>query len=256
MLSSYRVIKSNSVVTNGNVEINTDLVDTSSNNKDKKELGEKNAKDFIESYEVLARTMLENARRKSDEMLATAYEDARKLEQEAYEKGMAEGYNAGYEKGSKEGSVYYDNMVKKAQLDAQGIVTRAENLLLDSNDQYLKYLETKKEEVKGLITSIAKCVLKREVKDKDAITNMVLDAMEIASKSKTIVVKTRSNYVQHLKESIDNWRQQSIFQGEVFVVADDEMEEGATIIQKNNGKITVSINDAIEKVKEIISLNS
>ena len=64
MLSSYNVIKSNSVVTNGNVEINTDVINVSSDKK--KELGEKNAKNFIESYEVLARTMLENSRRQSN----------------------------------------------------------------------------------------------------------------------------------------------------------------------------------------------
>lgn len=254
MLSSYKVIKSNSVVTNGNVEINTGLINTSSDNK--KELGEKNAKDFIESYEVLARTMLENARKKSDEMLAIAYEDARRIEQDAYEKGMSEGYNAGYEKGIGEASIYYNDMINKAQSDAQEIISKAEKLLLESNNQYLKYLEEKKDEVQELIISIAKSILKREVKDKDAIKDMVLDAIEMVSKSKTLIVKTKTNYVDNIKENIDNWRQQSIFQGDVFVVADDKLEEGTAVIQTNNGKITISINDAIEKVREIISLNS
>lgn len=254
MLSSYKVIKSNSVVTNGNVEINTDLTNISSDKK--RELGEKNAKDFIESYEVLARTMLENARRQSDSMLAAAYEDARKIEQDAYEKGMSEGYNIGYEKGINEANSYYEEMVNKAQAEAQQIIEKSEKLLLDSNKQYLEYLEQKKEEIQSLITSIAESIIKREIKDKDGITNMVLDAIEMASKSKTVVVKANSNYIEDLKSRIEIWKHQSIFQGDIFVVGDDELEEGTAIIQRNNGKIVVGINDAMEKVREIIALNS
>jgi flagellar assembly protein FliH len=254
MLSSYKVIKSNSVVTNGNVEINTEIMTTATD--DKKELGEKNAKNFIESYEVLARTMLENARRQSDKMIALAYEDARKLEQEAYEKGMSEGYNAGYEKGTEEAKIYYNDMVNKAQFDSQQLIDKADNLLLESNNQYIEYLKEKKEEVQELIVSIAENILKREVKDEDAITNMVLDAIEMVSKSKTVIVKSRSNYVEDLKVNIENWKHKTIFQGEVFVVTDDELEEGTAVIQRNNGKITININDAIEKVREIILLNS
>ena len=254
MLSSYNVIKSNSVVTNGNVEINTDVINVSSDKK--KELGEKNAKNFIESYEVLARTMLENSRRQSDAMIAAAYEDARKLEQEAYEKGMAEGYNSGYEKGIKEANSYYDDMVNKAQFESHQLMEKAENLLLDSSNKYLEYLEEKKEEMQSLILSITESILKREVKDKDAITNMVLDAIEMASKSKTVIVKTRSSYIEELRSKIETWKHQSIFQGDIFVVEDDTLDEGAAIIQRNNGKIVVSVSDAMEKVREIIALNS
>lgn len=255
MLSSFKVIKSNSVIENGNFEINTEYStknDISSTHN--KELGEKNAKDFIESYEVLARTMLENARRESDNILAVAYEEANRLEHEAYEKGNSEGYKAGYDKGISEGKKLLENQINDAKTRENKIIASAEEVLLKANNEYIKYLEEKQEEIKGLIISIVEHILKKELQDKDGITNLVLDAIELAYKSKTIIVRCNKKYVEDLQDNIENWKNQSIYRGEIFVVGDDTIEEGSAIIVRENGKIVVSVNDALEKVREIFAL--
>lgn len=255
MLSSFKVIKSNSVIENGNVEINTEYSKNNGNNStEKKELGEKNAKDFIESYEVLARTMLENARRESDNVLAVAYEEANRLEHEAYEKGSSEGYKAGYDKGVSEGKKLFEKQINDAKIKENNIIASAEELLLEAKNEYTKYLEEKQEEVKGLIISIAEHILKKELQNKDGITNLVLDAIELAYKSKTIIVRCNKKYVEDLQDKIESWKNQSIYRGEAFVVGDDTIEEGTAIIVRENGKIVVSVNDALEKVREIFAL--
>ncbi|MCY6370390.1 fliH protein [Clostridium ganghwense] len=251
MLSSYNVIKKSSVIDEGKKEINTEYTD-----KKNKELGEKNARDFIENYETLARTLVGNARRQGEQLLAKAYEEAQQMEQEAYQKGyqigMKEGYEQSYEKGMAEANAYYETMKAKVQMESDTKSQNADNLLFQAKQEYVKYLDEKKEEIKDLVLSITENILKKEIKDKDAISNMLLDAMETAVKSKTIIVKCRSNYVEDVNDKIENWKNGVVFRGEIFVVADDNLDEGYVEIQKENGKIIVDVNDAIEKVREMI----
>jgi len=255
MLSSFKVIKSNSVIENGNFQINTEYSTNKDNNQtEKKELGEKNAKDFIESYEVLARTMLENTRRESDKILAVAYEEANRLEQQAYEKGSSEGYKAGYDKGISDGNKYLEKQVNDANIKANKLISNAEEVLFKANSEYIKYIEEKQEEIKGLIISSVEHILKKEIQNKEGITNLVIDALELAYKSKTIIVKCNSKYLEDLQDKIANWKNQSIYRGETFVVGDDTIEDGTAIIIRENGKIVVSVNDALEKVREIFAL--
>lgn len=251
MLSSYRIIKKSSVVDDGGKEINT-LYAESKNT----ELGEKNAKDFIESYEILARTMVENARRQGEEILSKAFDEAQQIEQDAYrkgyEKGMQEGYEQSYQKGMDEANAYYETMKNQVQMESDMKIKNADSLLFQAKEEYIRYLDDKKDEIKDLILSITENILKKEIKDKDAISNMVLDAMEMAVKSKTIVVKCRSSYAKDIKGKIEIWKNTVVYRGEVFVAADDNLEEGCAVIQRENGKIMVDINDAMEKIREIL----
>lgn len=251
MLSSYKIIKKSSVVDDGGKEINT----LYSNSKSK-ELGEKNAKDFIESYETLARTMVENARRQGEQILSKAFDEAQQIEQDAYrkgyEKGMQEGYEQSYQKGIEESNTYYETMKNQVQMESDMKIKNADSLLFQAKEEYIRYLDEKKDEIKDLILSITENILKKEIKDKDAISNMILDAVEIAVKSKTIVVKCRGSYVEDIKEKVEIWKNGVVYRGEVFVAADDNLEEGCAVIQRENGKIVVDINDAMEKVREIL----
>lgn len=247
MLSSYRVIKNNSVIEEGKKQINTEY--TTEKNK---ELGEKNAKDFIESYEVLARTMLENARRQSDKILAAAYAEAQNIEQEAYRKGYEEGKKAGYETGVAKANEYYEEMKSRAEYEAKTLGENAEVLLYGARQEYFRYMEEKQGEIKELILYILECILKKEIDCKDGISSMILDAIEIAQKSKTLIVKCNNSYTEDIKVKLEAWKNQSVFRGEIFVITDDNLEEGTAEIQRENGKIIVSVSEALQKVREII----
>lgn len=247
MLSSYKVIKNNSVVEEGKKEINTEYAAEKN-----KELGEKNAKDFIESYEVLARTMLENARRQSDKILAAAYSEAQDIEQEAYKKGYEEGKKAGYEAGIAKANEYYEEMKNRAKYEAETLGKNAEALLYGAKQEYLRYMEEKQGEAKKLILYILESILKKEVDCKEGISSMILDAIEIAQKSKTLIVKCNNSYIEDIKSKLEAWKNRSVFRGEIFVVTDDNLEEGTAEIQRENGKVIVSVSEALQKVREII----
>ncbi|KEI16189.1 FliH/SctL family protein [Clostridium haemolyticum] len=261
MPSLCNVIKNKSVVSNGLKEITTEyhiehIEDQKTQEEEKKELGKKDAKDFIENYEVLARTMIENARKQSDSIVASAYDEIRKKEEEAYNKGYEEGksdgYSDGYSEGKKQADEYYDDIKNKANEEIEILNKNAEELLFKAKTEYVKYLKDKQQEIKELIVSITKSVLKSEIKNSDSINSMILDALESAKDSKSIIVKCNNKYVDSIKESIDKWKVQIVFRGDIFVVPDDNLEEGKAIIQKENGKIVVDINVALEKISQIV----
>lgn len=247
MLSSYKVIKNNSVIENGTKEISTEYTE-----ENKKEIAEKNAKDFIDSYEVLARTMMENARRQSDELIARVYKEAQTIEEEAYKKGYEEGQKSGYTLGTAKADEYYKKIKERAENEAELLNKNAETLLFGAKEEYLKYLEEKQKEIKALILSITESILKREIKDKNAISSMVIDALELALKAKTIIIKCNGKYIEDVKEKTNEWKNQGTFRGEIFTAIDDNLEEGTAEIIKENGRIIVSITEAMKKVREII----
>ncbi|KOC33817.1 fliH protein [Clostridium botulinum] len=256
MPSLCNVIKNNSVISNGLKEINTEyhIEDTKDEKveEEKKELGEKNAKDFIENYEVLARTMLENARKQSDAIVASAYDEIQKMQEEAYNKGYEEGKLDGYSDGKKQADEYYDDIKNKATEEIEVLNKNADELLFSAKNEYVKYLQDKQQKIKELIVHITKSVLKSEVKNSDAINSMILDALETAKDSKSIIVKCNNKYIDNLKESIDKWKIQVVFRGEIFIVPDDNLGEGKAIIQKENGKIVIDVDIALEKINEIV----
>ncbi|AEB75811.1 fliH protein [Clostridium botulinum] len=256
MPSLCNVIKNNSVISNGLKEINTEyhIEDTKDEKveEEKKELGEKNAKDFIENYEVLARTMLENARKQSDAIVASAYDEIQKMQEEAYNKGYEEGKLDGYSDGKKQADEYYDDIKNKATEEIEVLNKNADELLFSAKNEYVKYLQDKQQKIKELIVHITKSILKSEVENSDAINSMILDALETAKDSKSIIVKCNNKYIDNLKESIDKWKIQVVFRGEIFIVPDDNLGEGKAIIQKENGKIVIDVDIALEKINEIV----
>ncbi|KGN03414.1 fliH protein [Clostridium novyi A str. 4570] len=260
MPSLFNVIKNTSVVSDGSKEINTEYTVPKRKHKNvnekKKELGEKNAKDFIESYEVLARTMLEKARRESEEIISSSYSKAKSIEEDAYTKGFnlgkEDGYSDGYSEGKLAADKYYEDIKTKANAEIDLLNENAEKMLLNAKDEYTNYLKEKQENIKDLIVYITKKVLLKEIENSDSITDMIVDALENANDSKNIIIKTKSIYKDDIEEKLKLWKAKTVFNGKIFVIEDDNLEDGQAIIEKENGKIVVDVMSALDKIEEVI----
>lgn len=256
MQSLYKVIKNTSVVNNGKKEIVTQYVPPAE--EEVEVLKEVNVKEFIESYENLAKTMLEKARRQGESIISKAYEEAEKIEGEAYPTAYEKGYKEGSEKGYKEAyEEAYEKNITKVREERENIIKEAqqisENMIKSAKEEYIQYLNDKKEEIRFLIENIVQCVFKREIKDKDALNSAIMETLENVKNSKTVIVKCKSIYEEELNKTIDLWKIQNAFKGDIFLIVDDSLEEGKVIIEKDNGKIVISKESALEKIKEIIN---
>lgn len=239
----YNVIKNTNIKSLGEKEIvtNEKLPVT------KKEENEKDAKEHIESYENLVKTMLQNARRESEVIISKAYEDARNIEEEAQSKAN-EIYENAFNKGKIEG---YNKALEEAKEKSNTIIELAENMLKNAKIEYENYLENKKNEIYDLILTIAENVLKKEVLNKEAINNMIFDALKSSQNSKNFIIRCNNIYVNEIKSKIDLWKSELTYLGDVFVVGDESIEPGNALIDKGNGKILVGIDSSLLKIKRI-----
>ena len=260
MQSSFKIIKNNSINDNGSKTIETNFEEEKLENM---EFDISVKPSIITNYENLASSILENARRQSEEILSNSYIRAQQIEKDAYEKS----YEKGYETGEKQAysDTYdkaYEEHVVKAQQEATVILNNAEetakfadNILLNSKHEYEAYLEEKKIDIKELILEILKNILQREVKAEDAINKMVIHALEQVKTVKTYVIKCNKLHAKELKIAIDLWQQQLTYKCEVFVVEDGTIKPGNAVVEKDNGHLEVGIDIGFNRLKMILEEN-
>lgn len=250
MQSSYKIIKSSSVVSDGCKEIVTEFEDKSKSQQTK--LAEDSAKAVIDSYDNLAKTMVENARKQRDDIFSTAYNQADEIKKDAYQKGYDEGqkkgYDDGYNKAYEEG---YKKNVDKALKEAEDIKNNASNVLKSAVEQKDSYLKQKETIIRNIIMDCIENVLKQEVKDKDSLDNVVFEALSQVKNTKVFIIKAKKLYCDEFKNKIDLWKEQIPFKGDIFIIPDESMEDGTVVIERDNGRTTFGVDIALEKIKEL-----
>jgi len=272
MQLSSSIIKSSSVVNEGKKYIFTEFnLQTKEGNYVEESSIETVAKaenavrDPMEEYKKLAKTMFDSYRKKGEEILNKAKEEAEVIKKNAYDTSYKKGYEEGehngyedayknaYEKAYKE--AYEENIVKankeREELikDGQQI---SDNLIKSAREEYVAYIEEKKQEIKDMIGNIVEHVFKKELEDKAILNNMILDVVNHAKNSKNIVVKSRQENIEEIKNAIDEWKQTNIFKGDIFIIEDDSLQNGVAIVEKDNGKTEIDIKKALDKVREIL----
>jgi len=256
MQSSCNIIKNSSVVKDGNKQIVTEFehIKETQQKELQKEQNEINAKLFIDSYENLAKTMIEDARRQREEILSAAFQEADRISKEAYEKAYQEGnqngYNDGFNKAYEEG---YKSNLDKALREGEIIRNNADNVLKSAVEQKDTYLKEKENQIKDLIINCVENILKKEVKEKDGLNDIIFEALLKVKNTRTFIIKSNPVHCEEFKSKIQLWKEQLPFRGDIFTISDEAMEAGSAVIERENGKIEVGASIALEKVREIFS---
>jgi flagellar assembly protein FliH len=253
MQSLYNVIKVNNVIPLGRKEIQTEFIMPqrirAAHEPIRNDAANEICADYeslkakIESYEALARKMIENARRESEGLISKAYEEARKIEKDAYHKGYNEGTEAGYREA-------YEQTLPQSITEAEAIINNANSVLFDAKLQYETYMENRKDEILNLAIAMSEQILKRELKSKDGLNELVYEAVKASRNAETFIIRTSKQYIEEIKEKLQNWKESLGLKGEVFVVGDDSITEGNAIIEKNNGKIEVGIDAGLNNIRQ------
>lgn len=247
MQSSFNVIKNSRVVTQGSAEINTQLGEKSADTMELENDGIKSNRiksEDIKSYENIAKNILDNARRQSEEIISKAYIAAQISRTKAFEEGHKEGHKEGFESG-------YSEAMQKAMAEVQVMKTNSDNLLYSAKQSYDEYLVDKEQRIKDLVINIAESILKSEVKQPGALNEMVFSTLKDERSTKVYIIKVNNSHFAALRDEVENFKDKLAFQGDIFVVEDNSLDEGTAIIEKESGKSIVSIAYGIEKIVEI-----
>ena len=242
MQSSFNVIKNSRVIKQGDREINTQLREVTYGEIMGENHGAK--RDNMESYESIADSIVENARRESEKIISKALVEAAVAKTQAVKEGLEQGHNIGYGNGYKEA-------IGTALEDAEKVRIMADDLLTLAKSEYNQYLIDKEQHIKALVVSIAENILKREVVEKDALNEMIFNCLKAERNIKIYIIKCNSSHFTAIKEQIENWKCKLAFQGDIFIIEDNFLDDGTAVIEKDTGKSIVSIAYGIDKIIKV-----
>lgn len=246
MQSSYNLVKKGQVLEGNEKKISTEYVPP-------KHICEKteincDPEIYIGSYENIAKNIIADARRESENIRSAAIEEARNIEREAYEQGYMQGKNNGYEDGKNEA---IESVLPQATSEANRIKEEAMATLLRATDVYNSYLEEKQQDIIKLSITIAEKILKREVSIDTGINDMIEEAFRQVKGEESVVIRCNEIYVEEIRNKIDYWKQTYNISKEIFVF-NENLEYGNVIIEKSTGKIEMSIENGLENIKKAI----
>lgn len=245
MQLSYNVIKSDSVIANGNKEIITEL--DNNRNKQKKQGNIPGEVDSVneEAMKAAAGGIIEEAKRQSDAIAREAYELAEKIKQEAYEAAYEEGRQQGFNEA-------YNETLPSVKAEGDRIIEDANTLLLSAKKEYEDYLEMKKSEIINLSINIAESILKKELNFGEGFNDLVSDVLNRSKNAESFIIKASALHVSELKERVNYWKTSLGLKGEVFVVQDNSLDDFNVVIEKSNGRIEIGIKAGMEAIKQAL----
>ncbi len=250
MRSSYKIIKGDSINKDGTHDIVTVF-------KKQPPSKRKNNVDSPEgNYDSLIQTMLKGAAEEREKILSKASVEAEEIKKKAYDAASKKGYEDGRKRGQEKGfkSAYDEGYVKsieKAKIEGEDIRKKADAVLKAAVEEKNRYLTEKEEEIKKFVINTVENILKEEIKNKDSLNQMVFNALSQVKNSKTFIIKSREKYCCEFKKQVDLWREQLPFKGDIFIIPDESLEEGSVVIERDNGKIVLSVDIAVKKLRKI-----
>lgn len=253
MQSLSSIIKNTNVKTEGKIAIATDhpsILENADSASEVKEVievinEEEILKKKAESYEAMAKRVIENARKQSEAILSKAYEEAKNIEEQAF----AQGYEIGKEQGYKDA---YEETIGKSTKEANKMIQNANNILKSAKIEYEKYLSGKQAEILQLAVNMAEAVLKKKLIEVNGLEDMIFETLSNSRNSETYIIRVASKHVAELKEKVAAWKERLGLKGEVFIIGDEEITSGNAVIEKNSGKVVIGIDIGMESIRRAL----
>ncbi len=144
-------------------------------------------------------------------------------------------------------------LLDRAMEEAETVRAEADSILTTAKDEYNEYLIEKEKHIKDLIVNIAESILKKEVKEEDALNEMIFNTLKAERNIKLYIIKINNSHFDMIKSQVENLKSKLAFQGDIFVIEDNFLDDGTAVIEKETGKSIVSIEYGIEKIIEVFT---
>lgn len=192
-------------------------------------------------FENLVADSMEDARRILDnaaKILQEAKDKATLIEQQAYEKGFAQGEKDGREMGAK-------------QLDS--IVEHMERILKEIVDYKDGFARLHEKQILGLICQIAEKVVRCEVKkDKAIVREAILQAFSLSADRSEVTVKVSPEDIESVKDLRPKFFERFNDIKTVTVESDSSISPGGCLLETAFGHVDARIENQLEKIADCI----
>lgn len=244
-----------------------DIIEISKQQEQLKELASEEFEDQVtdklkEEAEFIykqASDTFEEARRRSENILLQAEEEARRLREEAeklQEEAKESGYLQGYEAGLLDGTnkAYEDH---KAELDQHmeefksSVKRTIEGITLEKDKLLEKYMD----DLKKTTLTIAEKVIQTSLKSSgEIIKRMIVGAAGKLKKTQWVkIYVSQKDAGMMIQGDVGLLNELSHISGNIKIIAMDHAEDGSCIIELPEEIIDVSVNTQIENIKGILN---
>lgn len=259
MQSSYSLIKKNFAKSGENKVISTEynckkpvfkkFNPEQTEEEDVLKVHQVDPEELLKRYEDIGERIIQDAKREKQAIVLRAQMEANAAEKEAYEKGYEQGLKNGYEDGYEKA---YEENVEAAKTEAEEIINKAELLLKSAHKNYEKYLENKKIEVVKLALEIAEGITQKALSEDGAMNSLIEEAFKLSKGEEHVILKVNSIHVKELEAQADVWKKTYGIKNEIFVIADDFMNPGNAILEKQSGVVKVGVDTGMEQIRKVL----
>ncbi len=173
-------------------------------------------------------------RQEAEDILKDAHKKVALLEQEAYEKGFAQGEKDGLELGEKK---------------AIKVIENIENLFLEISHLKKEILKQYEKEILELIFAIAKKIIHDQITlDEKAIKNTVFKALNLTAEKSEIVLRVNPedfDFVERLRpEFFTKFNELK----SIMVTSDPSITRGGCFLETSYGDVDATVETRLEKI--------
>lgn len=252
LFKSNCILKSDGVVFKGVKPLKTTATVKTINNEeafDESEILKVNEEieEQLQQAKNTCENMISKAQVESERIIQEAQNECEDIKKKAYEEGHNRGLKNGYEDGYKES---YEDNIEKAKQESEEIINKANDILIQANNQVTDFIKANKKDIINLSISIAEKVLKEKFKDIDSMNNILESTINEYEIKENFVIRTNEIYIENVNKQLNELKIQQLIKGDAFVLVDDFIEPGNAIIETNKGRLIVGIDCVLEKVKE------
>jgi flagellar assembly protein FliH len=185
-----------------------------------------------------AKSIVEEAKRKAEELEAEIQAKVEKQEREAFSKGHAEGREEGFQEGRRE--------VERLVESLQKIISAA----IDKRNEIIQESET---QVINLVLLIAKKVIKViSENQRNVVINNVVQALRKLKSRGDVVIRVNLADVELTSEHINDFMKMVENVKSVTVLEDSSVDRGGCIIETDFGQIDARVSSQLHEIEEKI----
>lgn len=251
MSLSYSIIKSDKVSYKGTISLRALEINNSEVEKEEVVDFQSIQDEIVNKANLEAQDIVKRAIAEAEEKKKEILSEVEEIIQESEKKGYTEGYNQGtkngYEDGYKEA---YEEHIERAREEATIIRQQADELLFQAKENVVNYMEEQSKNIIKISLDIASSILREHFKDEDSMSNLLKQIIEEHKSSKTFIIKCNSLYKESIESQIDNWKSTIAMNSDIFIIADDSIDIGNAIVQKDNGKVTIGIDCGFDRLRD------
>lgn len=195
--------------------------------------------------------MLDVARKKADDIVKKALEQAESIKQETFKSAQKEGYDFGYELGYKEA---YEENEEKLKTETKHFLDNLQTVIKNVEEEKKDIIKKYCNDLKNIAIAIGEKVIQISLKSSgQIIEKMIISATEkISGKEWAKIYIARCDAELMVEGDIDIMESVSHISENLKVIALDNENPGTCIVELPDEIIDASVNTQIENIKGIL----